>query len=103
MAKKDVSLNTVFGNGEEFTTGGHSYVVFPLKLKEIQEFLDDNLSLDAQGYNLLIPDAKIKVGKWLERKAQSNGKPLTYEQAMEDDWDMNDVKEFLRKLAGLSG
>ena len=98
------SLPTMLGKGDGFAVGEHSYRVLPLKLKDVDEFTTDSLSIGAQLFNLVNPEARAKVEKWLQKQVRNDDdKPLTLAQAMTDDWDVDDLKNCLQKLAGLSG
>jgi hypothetical protein len=111
MAKERPASASLFGKGESFEVGEHTYKVLPMSLEEVLgakgvdgEFTADNLSLDKQGWNILIPDARAKVDKWLQRKVvDEKGSPMSMDRAVEDGWDFDDVRSFLRMLAGLSG
>jgi len=100
---KVTPLSTMLGSGEEFCAGGNTYKVRPLKLKEVDEFLNDNISIGAQLFNVVNKDMREKLGKWLQKCFTKDGKPLTLEMAMEDDWDLADLKMAVQRLIDISG
>lgn len=100
---KVTSLPTMLGSGEEFFVGDKSYKVRPLKLKEVDEFLSDNISVGAQLFNVVNKDMKEKVDKWLQRCFTKGDKPLTLQMAMDDDWDLADLKVAIQRLIDISG
>jgi hypothetical protein len=98
-------LAKMVGTGDTVSIAGKSYRIIPLKLKEIPLFFDDNIILNEQQiYNIATPDAQEKTDKWLTAKVTcANGEPFSYQRAMDDDWDLDDLKDCLRHLARLSG
>lgn len=101
---KTVSLSAMLGNGEETTIKDKSYTIKPIALNKIEEFMKDNLSIGSQLFNISNPEAKKKVDKWLTGYCfDSEGNPVPLEKAMEDGWDIIDLKEFFKKLCDLSG
>ena len=107
MSKTDnspVSLATMLGTGESFEAKDKEYTVKPITLKHIEEFMSDNLSLGTQLFAVSNSDSRAKLNKWLSGYAfDSNGSPMTIAKAMEDDWDIVDLKKFIQKLCDLSG
>jgi len=105
MAKeaKATPLSTMLGTGEEFFVGDKAYKVRPLKLKEIDEFLNDNISIGAQLFNVVNKDMREKLDKWLQRCFTKGDKPLTLQMAMDDDWDLADLKMAIQRLIDISG
>jgi hypothetical protein len=66
--------------------------------------MNDNLSIGAQLFNVVNKEAKTKVDKWLSGyTVNSKGESMSLEKAMEDDWDVVDLKNFFKKLCDLSG
>jgi hypothetical protein len=64
----------------------------------------DNLSLGAQIFNLSNKDVKAKIEKWLTGYCfDKNGEAMSLQKAMDDDWNIVDLKNFLKKLCDLSG
>jgi hypothetical protein len=105
-AKKPVDLSTMLGilGDNDFVVGNKKYVIKPMALKHVDEFMKDNLSLGAQIFNLSNKDVKMKLEKWLSGYCfDSNGEAMTLKKAMDDDWNIVDLKNFLKKLCDLSG
>lgn len=102
---KETPLSVMAGSGDFFKAQGKKYKVKPLKLKEVDELKNDEMFVfEGQFFNMSNPDNRKKLNKWIEKKAtDESGEPLTLEKAMNDDWDLNDLKEFMRKLLDLSG
>jgi|BioPla2DNA2_1021312.scaffolds.fasta_scaffold118447_3 hypothetical protein len=98
-------LGVMLGTGDMLEAQGKKYKILPLKLKEVDEFLQDNMIVgDAQFFNISNKDSRANLDKWLKRKVSTaDGEPLTVEQAMEDDWDLDDLKACIRALIRLSG
>lgn len=102
--KTPVSLTTMLGSGETFEAKGKTYTVKPITLARIEEFMNDNLSLGSQLFNVASKEAKEKVNKWLsDYCTDEKGEPMTLQKAIEDGWDIVDLKNFFRKLCDLSG
>lgn len=114
--KEPIPLSVMLGTGEEFEVEEvvekegkkehikHKYKVLPLKLKEVDEFLKDNLSVGPQLFNLIDKESKKKVDKWLSRKVQTDaGEPVTLQMAYDHGWNLEDLQRCLRKLVGISG
>lgn len=105
MSNKEATpLSTMVGSGEDFYVGKKRYTVKPLKLRDVDEFTKDNISLGLQIFNLTNEDAKKKLDKWLSRQVTNgNGEPMTAGKATEDDWDVVDLKKCIQKLVDISG
>jgi hypothetical protein len=109
---KDNALSDITGKGATIEIGGHKYRVLPLTLYEAcgddgdnGEYITDNLSWgEDQGYNVFPAEVRAKLDKWMTRKLRNEAnEPVGFKEAMKAGWDFEDVKTFLRKLAGLSG
>jgi hypothetical protein len=118
MNREDKTLTplpVMLGSGDFFNVKGKNYVVKPIALQNIEEFMTDNLSVGSQLYNMANKKAKAKVDRWLGGTKDENGNvkkgycfdengnPVTLERAMADEWDLIDLKEFFRKLCDISG
>lgn len=104
MAKEAATpLSVMLGTGEALEIAGKKYRVLPLKLREVQEFLDDNLSVGPQLVNLLTEEHRAKVSKWLGHVVDESGKPMDLERAQAEDWTIADLRLALQKLMDLSG
>ncbi len=99
-------LSVMLGSGVIFEAQGKKYTVLPIKLKELLDFKDGKIAIgnNAQGYNILIDENRNKIDKWLQSKLiDSNGEPMSFEKAVNDDWDTDDLERFLRTLFKISG
>jgi hypothetical protein len=75
-----------------------------MALKHVDEFMKDNLSLGTQLFAISNKASKEKIEKWLSRYCfDSKEEPMSVEKAMADDWNIVDLKEFIKKLCDLSG
>jgi hypothetical protein len=105
-AKKPVDLSTMLGilGGNDFLVDDKKYVIKPMSLKEVNEFMDDNLSLGTQLFAVANKESRDKLDKWLSGHCFNKlGEPMTLEKATNDDWSIVDLKEFIKKLCDLSG
>lgn len=105
-AKKPVDLSTMLGilGGNDFMVSDKKYVVKPMSLVEVEEFMNDNLSLGTQLFAVANKEQRDKLDKWLIRHCfDKTGEPMTLEKATNDDWTIVDLKEFIKKLCDLSG
>lgn len=105
-AKTPVDLETMLGDGFNFEAQNKKYTILPVKIREILELKNDNLSLreDQQGFNIVIDKNKGLLDKWLKQKLLDGKKePMSLEKISVDDWDTDDLSEFLRKLYKISG
>ncbi len=106
MPKKEateaVPLSVMLGFGSDFLTQGKTYIVKPLKLNDNDEF--NSLNYGSQYFTINDPESKGKLEKFMERYLfDANGEPMTIEKAGIDDWDIADLKNFLKKVIEISG
>ncbi|HHX60995.1 MAG TPA: hypothetical protein GX707_09840 [Epulopiscium sp.] len=102
--KTPTPLSVMLQSGGDLEVKGKIYTVRPLALKDIQDFMKDNLSLGPQLFSVNDDKSRKKVDKWLQGYClDDKDAPLTLDKAMADDWDVVDLKEFIRKLCDLSG
>lgn len=105
-AKKPVDLSTMLGilGGNDFIASDKRYVVKPMSLVEVEEFMKDNLSISAQLFSFANEGSKVKIEKWISRHCFDKiGEAMTLEKAMKDDWNLVDLRKFIEKLCDLSG
>jgi hypothetical protein len=103
-AKSPISLSTMLGDGDDFEAKDKAYTVKPIALKHIDEFMKDNLSLGTQMFTISNPESKAKIEKWMNGYCfDEKGEPMSIEKAMADDWDIVDLKNFIKRLCDLSG
>jgi hypothetical protein len=105
MSKKEaVPLSVMTGSGSSFSAAGKKYTITPLKLKDVPDFVNDQLSITSQLFNIVNPEAREKLAKWLPKCVfDANGEPVTLEKAMDDGWDLSDLRKAVEKLCDLSG
>jgi len=105
-ANSPVDLSTMLGilGGNDFIVGDKKYVVKPMSIAEVDEFVKDNLSLGTQLFAIANKETRNKLEKWLSGHCFDKiGEPMTIEKAIKDDWNIVDLKEFVKKLCDLSG
>jgi CYTH domain-containing protein len=102
-AAQQNALAVMLGKGADLKVGEHKYKVLPLSLSEVEEFLGDNLSVGAQLSNVVTKERQNLVSKWLGRKVFEDGVPMSYVAVTEHNWDLNDLRDCLQLLAGISG
>jgi|LSQX01.1.fsa_nt_gb hypothetical protein len=108
MAKKEAtspaSLSTMLGTGDTIEIQGKTYTVKPIKLKDVDSFMKDNLSIGTQFYSVALDNYKEKINRWLKGYCfDENDKPMSLETATKADWDVVDLRHFVTKLCDLSG
>lgn len=102
--KSPTPLSVMLGDGDSFIVKEKSYTIKPIALKHIEEFMKDNLSLGVQLFNVSNEKTREKVNRWLTGYCfDEEGNSISLEKAMENDWDVVDLKEFFRKLCDFSG
>ncbi len=113
--KTPTPLSVMLGDGGEFEAKGKIYTVKPIALKDVEEFMKDNLSLGTQLFSLIDEKSKAKIDRWLGGKKGKDGNlipgycfdekdnPVTLQDAMDNDWDVVDLREFVKKLCDFSG
>lgn len=102
--KTPTPLSVMLGDGGTFMVNDKAYTIKPIILKDIENFMKDNLSLGIQFFNISDKKSRDKVDKWLTRYCfDEDGNSVTLENAMTDDWNVVHLKEFFRKLCDFSG
>lgn len=102
--KTPTPLSVMLQSGGDLEVKGKMYTVRPLALKDTEKFMKDNLSLGPQLFSVQDAPSRKKIDKWLQGYCfDDKDAPVTLEKAMEDNWDVVDLKEFIRKLCDLSG
>lgn len=102
--KEVTSLATMLGSGDEFVVKDKTYLIKPIALKDVEKFMKDNLSLGTQIFNVSDKKTREKVDGWLNGYCfDEKGEAIGLEKAMENDWDVLDLKEFFKKLCDFSG
>ena len=105
MANEKVTpLSTMLGSGDFIDIQGKQYKVKPIKLKDIDDFMGKNISLGSQLFNLVEPKSKKAIDSWLAKYCyDENSNPISLDIAIEQDWDVVDLKIFIKKLCDISG
>lgn len=104
-AKAAVPLNVMLGK-DTFEVQGKKYHIRPLKLKMVDEFIEDQLSIGPQLFNFTSKETKEKLEKWLPRvlfRDEEAKTGLTLADIMEEDWDLADLRRLWRAVLELSG
>ncbi|MSU01931.1 hypothetical protein [Tissierella pigra] len=102
--KSPTPLSVMLGDGDSFIVKEKSYIVKPIELKDIEEFMKDNLSIDTQLFNIANEKAKEKVNRWLTGYCfDEESNPVSLEKVMDYGWNVVDLRKFFRKLCDLSG
>jgi len=99
----NVPLSVMVGQGNLFLAQGKEYQVIPLKLKSVDEFLADQISIGSQIFNLSDKESKDKVEKWIPRVIKHNDKEVTLQDLMDHDWDLSDLKRLWKDVLDISG
>ena len=107
MTKKEATvtpLPTMDGSGVLIVVQDKEYRVRPLKIRDNTEFSEDKINFGSQFFTLNDPEKSAKLEKWMNKYLfDSKGEAMTLEKAGVDDWDIVDLKEFLRNLVDISG
>jgi len=98
-----VPLSVMVGQGNLFLAQDKEYQIIPLKLKYVSEFLEDQISIGGQLFNLADKDSKDKVEKWIPRVIKHNDKEITLQDLMNHDWDLSDLKRLWKDVLDISG
>ncbi len=99
-----LSLATMLGSGEDFFVETKKYKVKPLKLKDVGEFFDDKINIGPQMYSMTNETERAKIEKWLSRQVfDENNEPVTLQRAIDDDWDLSDLRRCIQKMIDISG
>ena len=97
-------LSVMLGSGDFLIVKDKKYKVKPIALKDIEEFMSDELSIGSQLFNITNPERRKKVDRWLTGYClDKKDNPINLETAMNEGWDIVDLKEFMKKLCDLSG
>ena len=103
-ANSPTDLSVMLNSGEVFLVKDKKYAVQAIALEHIDEFMKDNLSIGSQLFNVSNVKAKEKVDRWLSGYCtDEKGEAMTLQKAMDDHWDLVDLKKFFQKLCDLSG
>jgi len=102
--KKTASLSTMLGKGEFAIIKDKKYKIKPIALKDVEEFMNDNLSLGSQLFSISDAEKRKQINRWLTGYCyDEENNAISLEIAMNNDWDIVDLKEFVKKLCDISG
>ncbi len=98
------TLATMLGSGEDFFVGEKKYRVKPLKLKDVDAFSDDKINIGPQMFSIVNKEEREKLEKWFSKQVfTEKGEQMTLQQAMDDDWDLSNLRKCMQKIIDLSG
>jgi len=98
-----VSLATMVGQGSFFEAQGKEYLIKPLKLKFVSEFMGDRLATNAPVFDFVDEDSVKKLEKWIPRVVYKGEHSLTLQDIMNDEWDTDDLKRMWQTVLQISG
>jgi len=103
-AKAPVPFSVMNGDPELFIVGEKKYYVKPMPVGEALKFVDDDIVLDKQIFNLALKDRRKKIDKYLsEYCTNEKGEPMSLQKITDDNWNIVDLKHFIWKLCDISG
>lgn len=103
-AKFPIPFGVMNGDTDVFIAQEKNYNVKPMKIGDALKFTDDNLSIDAQVYNIALKKKRESVDKYLSQYCTNEkGESMSLKTAIADDWDVVDLKKFIKKLVDISG
>ena len=99
-----VSLSTMLGSGDIFMVGNKKYSVKPLKLKDVDEFSKDAVNIGPQMFSLIDKKRRENLDKWMKRQVfDANDEPVSIKKAIDDEWDLTDLRKCVKKIIDISG
>lgn len=102
--KTPVPFSVMNGDGESFVVNEKEYTIKPMTIKDALKFADEGLSIGPQIFNLAKKEYRERIDSYLSKYCfDSNGQPVSLKQVTNDDWDLVQLKEFIKKLCDLSG
>lgn len=102
--KTPVPFSVMSGDGESFVVGEKEYTVKPMLIGDALKFSDSSLSIGSQIFNLAQPKTREKVNDYLSQYCtDKNGDAMSIEKITADNWNVVDLKLFIRKLVDISG
>ena len=97
-------FSVMIGEGETFKVGDKSYTVKPMLVGDAIKFLGESLSIGTQIFNLANKKAKAKLDEYLTKYCTNEkNEPMNIDKIVEDEWNLVQLKEFMRKLCDISG
>ncbi len=102
--KENTPLSTMLGSGDFIEIKGKKYKIKPIALKDIEAFVGSNINLGPQLFNLVDKKAKENINNLLVKYCyDENDNPVSLDIASEHEWDVVDLKTFVKKLCDISG
>lgn len=99
-----VPFSVMAGEPELFIAQNKKYYVKPMKIGEALKFIEDNIHVETQIFNLAVKENREKVDYYLSKYCTNEkGESMSLEAIQNDDWDLVDLKNFIRKLCDISG
>lgn len=112
---KPTPLSVMLGK-DDFEAQGKTYTVKPIALKDSEEYMKSHINMGAQVLSFTSKKEIDKIDRWLGGTKDkdgnivkqgycfdSDGNPVSLEKAMDDGWDVVDLKRFFEKLCDFSG
>lgn len=97
-------FSVMIGEGETFKVGDKSYTVKPMLVGDAIKFLGESFSIGTQIFNLANKKAKAKLDEYLTKYCTNEkNEPMSINKVVEDEWNLVQLKEFMRKLCDISG
>ena len=100
---KAIPLSTMLGRGDFFLAQDKKYKIEVMKLRDIEEFLADRISVGPQLFNFTNAEARANLEKWIPRVLTLDGEPMTLANLMDAGWDLNDLKRMWKEVLEISG
>lgn len=102
--KAPIPFSVMSGDGEPFVVGEKKYTVKPMLVGDALKFADDGVSLGPQILNLGNPASKVKIDSYLSKYCTDEKfESMSLEKITADNWNVVDLKLFIRKLVDISG
>jgi hypothetical protein len=103
-AKTPVPFGVMKGDSELFIANDKKYKVKPMKIGDALNFANDTIAINSQIFNLALDDRKKKIDEYLSKYcAKESGETMSLDSAIADDWDVVDLKNFVKKMCDISG
>lgn len=103
--KEITPLSVMLGSGDFLTIKNKKYAVKPMPLQYIEEFMEGGFyALTAPIFYMTDENGKKKIDKcFSEYCFDSDDNPFSLKKAFENEWDVEDLQKFLKKLCNVSG
>jgi hypothetical protein len=99
-----VSFSVMNGEPEIFIAQKKKYHIEPMKVSDAMKFSDENLSVGAQIFNLASKENREKLNYYLSKYCTNEeGELMSLDSVIKADWDIAELKSFIRRLCDISG